>query len=66
VTTINYKGRRIRLTKRMFETLESATKYPKLWHNIGTEKASRDAIKRVEAEVFVEIAGHSNQYRLTP
>jgi hypothetical protein len=50
----------------MFETLEFATKYPKLWHNIGTEKASRDAIKRLEAEGLVEIAGHSNQYRLTP
>jgi hypothetical protein len=65
MVTISYKGRRIRLSKRMRETLEFATGFPTLWHNIGQDKASQSAIKRLEAEGLVEIASDSNQYRLT-
>ena len=66
--TIAYKGHRIRLSQRMFEILEYATKYPKpaSWHNVGRDEASRKAIKRLEAEGLIEVAEHSQQYRLTP
>jgi hypothetical protein len=38
---ITYKGRRIRLSQRMFEILDYATKYPKPrnWHNVGHDEA---------------------------
>jgi hypothetical protein len=66
--TITYKGSQIRLTERMIEILDYATKYPKpaSWHNIGRHEASRKAIERLEAAGLVEVAEHSNQYRLTP
>jgi hypothetical protein len=66
--TIIYKGRRIRLSQRMFEILEYATKYPKpeSWHNIGRDEASRKAIERLRAAGLVEVAEQSNQYRLIP
>ncbi len=66
VTTIDYKGRRIRLTKRMLEALQYALKYPKIWHNIGTDKASLEAVKRLEAAGLVEVLEYSNQYRVKP
>jgi hypothetical protein len=66
--TMIYKGRRIRFTQRMVEILDYATKYPKpaSWLSIGRDEASRKAIERLEAAGIVEIAEHSNQYRLTP
>jgi hypothetical protein len=66
--TMTYKGRQIRLTPRMTEILEYATRYPKprSWHNIGHDEASKKAIERLRAAGLVEIAEHSNQYRLTP
>lgn len=68
VPTMTYKGRQIRLTQEMIEILDYATKYPKprSWHNIGKDDASKKAIKRLQAAGLVEIAEHSNQYRLTP
>ena len=52
----------------MFEILDYTTKYPKpnRWHDVGRDQASRKAIERLVAEGLVEIADHSNQYRLTP
>jgi hypothetical protein len=66
--TIFYKGRQIRLSQRMVEILDYATRYPKpsSWHNIGRDEASRKAIERLEAAGLVEVAEHSQQYRLTP
>jgi hypothetical protein len=66
--TITYKGRRIRLSQQMFEILDYATKYPKpaSWHNIGRDDASRQAIERLKTAGLVEVAEHSQQYRLTP
>jgi hypothetical protein len=65
--TISYKGRRIRLTQRMFDVLDYATKYPKpnSWHNIGSDATDKKTIARLEAEGLVEVAEHANQYRLT-
>jgi hypothetical protein len=66
--TMFYKGRRIRLTPRMVEILDYATRYPKpgTWHNIGRDEASRKAIERLKTADLVEVAEYSNQYRLTP
>jgi hypothetical protein len=66
--TMFYKGRQIRLTPRMIEILDYATRYakPRSWHNIGRDEASRKAIERLADAGLVEIAEHSNQYRLTP
>jgi len=61
MTTINYQGRRIRLGKHMLSILQYALKYPRLWHDIGQDKASRDAIKRLEAAGLVEVKDYSNQ-----
>jgi hypothetical protein len=61
MTTIDYQGRRIRLGKHMLSILEYALKYPKHWHNIGQDKSSRDAIKRLEAAGLVEVQEYSNQ-----
>jgi hypothetical protein len=65
---LTYQGRRIRLTQRMVEILDYATKYPKpnSWHNIGHDDASKKAVERLRAAGLVEVAEHSNQYRLTP
>jgi hypothetical protein len=65
---LTYKGRRTRLTPRMVEILDYATKYlkPKSWHDIGRDEASRTAIARLEAAGLVEVAEHYQQYRLTP
>jgi hypothetical protein len=65
---LTYKGRKIRLTPRMIEILEYATRYPqpRSWHNIGRDEASGKAIARLEAAGLVEVAEHSQQYRLTP
>jgi hypothetical protein len=45
----SYKGRRSRLTKHMLEILQYALKYPTPQHNIGTDKVSQDAVKRLAA-----------------
>jgi hypothetical protein len=52
----------------MVDILDYATKYakPRSWHDIGRDEASRKAIERLQAAGLVEIAEHSNQYRLTP
>lgn len=52
----------------MIEILDYATRYPtpQSWHNIGHDEASRKAVKRLESAGLVEIAEHSQQYRLTP
>jgi hypothetical protein len=52
----------------MIEILDYATKYPKpkSWHNIGRDEASRKAVECLEAAGLVEVAEHSQQYRLTP
>lgn len=41
--TITYKGRRIRLTQRMFDILDYATRYPKpgTWQNMAWMKRAR-------------------------
>jgi hypothetical protein len=52
----------------MIEILDYATRYPKpsSWHNIGHDDASKKAVERLRAAGLVEVAEHSNQYRLTP
>jgi hypothetical protein len=50
----------------MLSILQYALKYPRLWHDIGQDKTSRDAIKRLEAAGLVEVKDYSNQYRIRP
>lgn len=50
----------------MLEALQYALKYPKVYHDIGTDKASREAVKRLETAGLVEVLEYSNQYRAKP
>jgi hypothetical protein len=66
VTTIDYHGRRIRLTEAMLEALQYVLKHPKAWHNIGADAASREAVERLQTEGLVEVLEYSNQFRVKP
>lgn len=64
VISIDYQGRRIRLDTRMHEALTFALGSPTIWHAIGPEPKMGAAIRRLAAKGLVEIAEHSNQFRI--
>jgi hypothetical protein len=68
VPTITYKGIRIRLTRRAFEMLDYAAKYPTpgRWHDIGGSDEDRKAAEQLKVAGLIEVREFSNQYRLTP
>jgi ribosomal protein L19E len=66
MTTINYQDRRIRLGKHMAAALKFALHYPEQWHDIGHDRAMRDAVKRLKAAGLIEVRDYSNQYRVKP
>jgi hypothetical protein len=66
LTTITFQGRKIRLSRRVLESLQYALTYPKIYHDIGTDKASVKAIQRLKEEGLGQILEYSNQYLIKP
>jgi hypothetical protein len=50
----------------MLESLQYALKYPKIYHSIGTDKASVKAIQQLKEEGLIEVLEYSNKYRIKP
>jgi hypothetical protein len=64
--TINYHGKKIRLTENMLGYLQHALKLPNRWHEIGQDIEGKDAVKRLEKAGLVEIRDYSNHYKVRP
>lgn len=52
------------VAEQMLAIVEWASEHPKLWHSLGKEAATLQAAELLEKRGVIEIASHSNQYRL--
>jgi hypothetical protein len=64
--TLNYHGKKIRLSDRMLSLLQYAMKNPNRWHRFGPDEDGIEAAKRLEKTGLVEICEYSSHYRINP
>jgi len=65
MTTLSPFGKKVRLGKNMRASLAYAARSPERWHDIGTGRAAKMAVRRLAKAGLVEVRPEFNRFRVT-
>jgi hypothetical protein len=64
MTTLSPTGRKVRLGKNMRASLAYAVRTPHKWHDIGTGRRAKMAVRRLAKAGLIEVRPAFNRFRV--